>query len=131
MRMLIFLLVLITASCSSSEGEKGVIQIFYIPFGVATYIPITAENIEQSAVKSSELDVSSHMAERLAEILSSASEGGFDEEMIRAKLVWPDSTVVYVDNYGGVKKGTSTLRQLGSDRFSELKDIIEKSTDKK
>ena len=50
MRILIMLLVaVLSAACSEEDEMLDKIEIYYVPIGVETYVPMTPENIQESA----------------------------------------------------------------------------------
>lgn len=121
-----FVVVLVTASCSAGENMVEQVEIYYIPIGVETYVPITVENIESSAARHGELEISNQTIENILSVLGSSVEGEFDSEMLRVKMIFPDGEIIYMDNFGVISSSESGISKLQERSLNEAKGIFER-----
>lgn len=103
------------------RGEMTTIKIFYIPFDVGTYLPVTPENIEDQAQCIFKLSSKDSDIKTLKDILEASKSGSFIDKLVRLKVVSLYSKDVYVDFEGGMKKGSNELEKLTEQSFSKLK----------
>jgi hypothetical protein len=120
--------IFLMASCSPGDGMAGDVEIFYIPIGVETYVPITENNIESSAIRFGNAKESERALERIRIILETASDGEFDDEMLRAKITLPNKEVIYIDNRGGISSSVNGTSKLGEQNLNDLKSVLESVT---
>lgn len=100
------------------------ISICYVPIGVATYVPMTIENIEQHCARVGQVRATDYRYLDLVTALGKAESGVFDKEAVRVKLIGLDSEPVYIDNLGGVSRGARHLR-LSASSLTMVKRLIE------
>jgi hypothetical protein len=130
MRSLIGIIALSGFLQAAYGGDDAVVTICYIPLGVETFIPITAENIDAHCSRIGEVNINNKRILNLQEIIKLAGAGSFDGESVRVKIVVDGSDVIYIDNYGGVRIGELQYR-LDDFSFVRVKNIIEKITKQK
>src|SRR4051794_35350470 len=101
----LLLAVLLNSGCSTTGSAVGpVVQIFYIPIGVETFIPITPENIVEHANATGAVNASSSELARTIALIRQAPAGDFSVTHVRVKMVFPDGGVILIDNVGGVNQ---------------------------
>ncbi|MDP5211332.1 hypothetical protein [Microbulbifer sp. 2205BS26-8] len=133
MKILIALLAVLFASYSAKDSGGGVldlVKIYYVPIGVETYVPMTPENIEDSATSVGEVDPSSRQFKRLLNILYSSSRGQFKVDDLRVKIILPKNEIIYIDNHGGVRLPSSETHKLTYSDLKTVKKILERTTNK-
>lgn len=76
--------------------------IYYIPFGIQTYIPVTTEDIKPRSFY--KLCIRNQKTIKAIEaVMSAKADGVMVKKMVRAKVVMPTSgKVFFVDSTGGV-----------------------------
>ena len=131
MKVLIMIFSLLCVACSSGSKNAIMVDIYYIPIGVETYVPITTGNIESSATYVGRVEESNRNFKKFLELIESSSGRHFDEKKIRGKLVWPDKEVVYIDNNGSVKSSDDGKRLIKKSNLDKAKKMLEKLTVKK
>lgn len=92
-----------TVADASERVARPGIRLYYVPIGSETYVPVTPDSIEPSAVRSGRVDERS--AAELITTIEHAVPGTFDGVMVRVKLVLDDERVIYIDNQGGIRSG--------------------------
>jgi len=104
------------------------IEIFYVPIGVQTYIPITEENIETSASRYGIVDDTSDAFLNIKRILQAAPDGDFNNEMLRVKMIVSEREIIYIDDSGGVLSSINGTSKLSREDVSHIKAILESFT---
>lgn len=128
MKIVNICLILLTFGCQDNFGSMKITNLFYIPIGVETYVPITVENIEEAATKKGSLDLSSKVIKQILSFIDVAEPGIFDNESIRVKLVLSNDSLLYIDNRGGVLIGKIS-KSLNKETLSQVKSLIESQFD--
>lgn len=114
-------------SAGAKETEHS---IYYVPFGAETFVAVTVDNIDECYNRYSDVPLNNPEMREVLSLLSSGSHGVFDREMVRAKLRGGDSRWIYVDNFGGIRMGTSETK-LSSVQFAHLKHVLDRITSKR
>lgn len=125
-----FLIAFAMSSDATSMGEgklAGLAKIYYVPIGAETYVPVNEDNIEDGYVRSTKTDISGREFAALMALIHTAKAGPFKNDNVRVKIVFPDASVIYIDNNGGIKR-SSTQRMLNSVSLGKLKDVLERIT---
>ncbi|WP_142904335.1 hypothetical protein [Exilibacterium tricleocarpae] len=107
------------------------VEIFYVPIGVETYMPMTPENIEESAVFVGEIALTNRRIKKLFKLLGSSSKGEFEIDNLRAKIVLPENKVTYIDNNGGIHSPELETYKLFDSELQAVKKILERVTVKR
>lgn len=85
-------------SCSSPRLKSDYCVLFYLPFEVRTYIPVTIKDIERRCdyikVVTNKNDVV-----QIKKLIIPLNTSVFDENMVRVKLIFKENTF-YVDENG-------------------------------
>lgn len=129
--LLLIMLVLVAPSCLEKKEMADQVKIYYIPIGVETYIPITVENIETFYHRYGEVDLDNRKFKKFLRMINEAAPGNFDGYIIRAKIIFPDDQIIYIDNDGGISFITPDTRKLTSSRLKKAGKILEDLTDPK
>ncbi len=104
------------------------VKIYYIPIGAETYVPITIDNIENYAQKTCVLDYEDRTVRKVLRLLSdSSSDGIFDEQKIRVKIILPTNIVTYVDNYGGIRSTDYVTKKMSDATRTKVTKLLEKA----
>lgn len=137
-KLLLFLFATATLSAGPCINHAGggvmpeqTLKVFYYPFALETFHPITTRDIESRARCRFVLDESSDDARRLLGWTNDIAPGLIDQKFIRVKITASRTDIgdIYVDRLGGVLKAVDNqqgrvdeqvLRQLQSmmDRLS-------------
>jgi hypothetical protein len=115
----------------ASQVTKDCVEIYYVPIGVSTFVPITKHNIEESYVRYGCVSTTDVRFKKLLRILNSSEtkKSEIDNDIIRVKIKFTDSKIIYVDNEGGVEISAAQrkLTISGLDRVTKiLKSITKK-----
>ena len=101
------------------------IRLYYIPFDLETYNPITVNDISKRATYRWLIDSTSKLASRLKVCFDSFEPGDFSGNFVRLRIDGILKLPIFVDREGGVllgKKGEA--KSLTRSAFTELKEII-------
>jgi hypothetical protein len=113
--------VVMLLGCSDAEdamaGAADRITIYYLPFSVETFVPVTIESIEVDARCVFSLDPSAEDIANLREWLARVTEGGFDKKRVRLKMVGLEDDPLYVDADGGLRRAGGKAGRLAPETF--------------
>jgi hypothetical protein len=109
-----------TKADSSDSLRDSSYLIYYIPFNVETYIPVTKSNIEEKSHYKFNIS-SKEFILHIKTMLNAMKEGQFLPKRVRLKLVM-DSIEYFFDSEGGVE---IDRRHFKVDKY-ELEEIIKK-----
>lgn len=109
-------------------GEMKMVKVFYLPFDVATYLPVTPVNIEKEAQCVFRFPFQGDDIKKLKDILNTEKRGNFIDKLVRLKIVGLYSEDVYVDIKGGLRKGNNESKLINR-AFSDLK-VLSKEWEK-
>jgi len=117
---------LLFGAIAYAEENMNDVFVYYLPFDVDTYVPVTTENIvEQSFCKLS-FSESSDVAKSLGYLLTTATSGVFSNKVVRLKVSKPNGVDMFVDTDGGVLiTGDEQHKRLSDDDFTVLKALME------
>ena len=124
----IVIAILALTSCANQFDKSRVVQIYYIPFAVETYAPVTMANIESQHLRHAELHVASREYNTLMVLLRSSDPGTFDNQLVRVKILRANSEPTYVDRNGGMRRASSEA-QINALQVSKLDAFLQKITD--
>ncbi|MFA5677499.1 MAG: hypothetical protein WC953_03695 [Pseudomonas sp.] len=100
------------------------IFIYYYPFELETFSPISEKDIESVARCTLHIPREHRLVKELFSIFEKVEAGEFDSRVVRMKIKSPRSVISYVDQDGGlksvVKSGTSDAK-LTAEGFRLLK----------
>jgi hypothetical protein len=119
------LVAFLLASVSWAESPSfSKASIYYIPFQIETYVPVTQENIREKANYQIEVIDAKSVAALLTIISGGDKTTEFDEMRVRLLLVWDDGKQkTVVDTKGNVLEG-KMRRSLGKAEFGELQNLL-------
>jgi hypothetical protein len=121
--------VVMLLGCSDAEdamaGAADRITIYYLPFSVETFVPVTIESIEVDARCVFSLDPSAEDIANLREWLARVTEGGFDKKRVRLKMVGLEDDPLYVDADGGLRRAGGKAGRLAPETFKALEQFVE------
>ena len=90
-------------ACERDATFEPRAAVSYIPFGIATAVPVTRENIEAMAFRFGTPPQKRSDFQELVRRLSVGPACPFNERLVRAEIVLPDSRdVVFIDDNGCV-----------------------------
>jgi len=112
------------------EDNMESVEIYYVPIGTETYVPITTSNIESMATHIGSLGVESKEIRYILKTVESSKNGTFDSEYVRVKLKLSQNRSFYIDNVGGVSTGTQE-KQLDAKALARLAKMINKKVIKR
>ena len=114
--------------------DSAMLRIHYVPIGIETFTPVTADNVEERGAMCV-VNAPSDVAE-IKRIITSATPAVRDEEIftdmaVRVKIMEKSSEtgerlVAIVENHGPVRIG-STNRVLSGNGLADLKKLIERA----
>ncbi len=125
---------LLASSATQQEGQapptRGVqeartVRLFYLPFGTQTYVPVTRETIEKDATCSFEMDTDSAEALRLRLLLERGENSGFDDRVVRLKVVGLLPNAVFVNQKGESIRGPGHAYRLSDGDFADLGALMQ------
>lgn len=87
---------------SRCAGTDMITLIGLFPFATQTYEPVTRENIEQFANCRVAVALDEPRAAELRRLLTVQTSGGFDNSVVRMKVMGFDVGPLFVDEEGGV-----------------------------
>ena len=106
--------------------SDGVFHLYYFPFYLETFTPITTEDIEERARCKLTLRAGGSDAGELRGILADTETGEFDDRVVRVKVVGLDNGDVFVDKDAGVlRSDTGMAARLTQAAFGKLERLIE------
>ena len=102
-----------------SEDAVGseVTNVYFVPFDVETYVPITRESIECMAHEQWTFS-RAEQSSRLVKFLERGDSAQFDETRVRVKVVAPSATL-FIDAEGVAQRQDATAK-IDRKRFREL-----------
>ncbi len=107
-----------------AETASGV-TIYYLPFAVETFLPVTVDSIEENARCVFSFEPSADQAANLRDWFARVMKDGFDKKRVRLKVVGLENVPFYVDADGGLRKGDSGTGKLKEEAFKALERFIE------
>lgn len=116
---------LLFGAIAYAEENMNDVFVYYMPFDVDTYVPVTTENIEEQSFCKLSFSESSDVAKSLIYLLTKATTGAFSNKVVRLKVSSP-SADIFVDMDGGVLiAGDEQHKRLTGDDFTVLKALME------
>jgi len=117
-------------SCSHGAGAAGEtavseLRVFYLPFSVETFRPVTVDTIERDARCVFSFKPSAQETKELRGDLGGLERGGFDNRRVRLKIVGLEDTAVFIDAIGGVRRRSANVGRLQPGNFKSLEVFIE------
>jgi hypothetical protein len=110
-----------------SPMKSETIRIFYYPFNLQTFRPITTENIEEEAWCRFSMSSDEPDAEALLGLLTQTVDGVFDSRVVRLKVAGHRQRDIYVDiDAGTLEQPSGKQANLTPDAFIRLKDLMER-----
>lgn len=106
------------------EAAPGELTIYYIPFDVETFSPVTVDLIESQASCVFHLSALDPSAQRLRELLSRSADGEFDGRRVRLKAAGLAKAPVFVDADGGLRNESGNESRLEQGNFEALRQIM-------
>jgi len=85
----------------SAQSEESTTKVYFVPFEVETYVPITPETIESQAWEKWTIS-SKEENSRLLRILRGGPEGAYDKNKTRVLIIFGKESY-YVDSSGVVR----------------------------
>lgn len=109
---------------SKIEKSAEMVRIFYFPFYLETFHPITLDNIEEKAM--CKFSISVEEADKILRIFDAASPGEFDNQRVRLKISGLKN-IVFLDADGGLPLDSDNGKSMSLDAkdFQALETLIE------
>jgi hypothetical protein len=108
--------------CTDCRAE-GFMKIYYMPFGIQTYVPVTKEDIEKRALYRLNVPQSSKDAIKILGLLDSGHEtDDFNNQVVRLKVVTSAGRSYYADSMGNVE----ALSKRSRISLNDLEKVIDK-----
>jgi|ETNmetMinimDraft_26_1059896.scaffolds.fasta_scaffold37495_2 hypothetical protein len=101
------------------------VTIYYLPFSVETFLPVTVDSIEEDARCVFSFEPSAEEATNLREWFTRVTKGGLDKKRVRLKVVGLEDDPLYVDAEGGIRRGRSKAGRLEGEAFKALEQFVE------
>jgi len=126
--ILIFMAILLS-SCSkpetNMEDETKVVKIYSIPFSYETYTATSMDNIEKTHMRYGTINTyDTDFKAFLTNMLEMKQCKNFSNKRIRAKFIFYDKRVIYINKTGCVIDSNNTTYQLDNDNFMKVKKLI-------
>ena len=99
---------LLVGSCASNDLGGNVVTVYFIPFEIETYVPITTATIVCEAREKWTITDASQVT-RLTSLLSQGKEAPFNDRRVRVQVSRGNQNY-YIDSEGVVLKGKSSYR---------------------
>ena len=109
---------------NANISDENNLMIFYLPFVLETYMPVTTKNIESLSECKKRILKTSKEASALTKILDRPVEGSFDRYKVRLKIKGLSTDPVYIDQKGGCLIGVRPS-QLSKENFKHLENLME------
>ena len=101
------------------------VTIFYIPFNVHTYVPVTIDSIEKNAACRFVVPRTGKEAGSLRRDLENSTKGKFDNDVVRLKVSGLVEQEVFIDMDGGVLFGRGgEEKRLLESHFTSVKALM-------
>lgn len=126
--LMIICLAMISSSCKevkSSDKARAIMKIYFTPFAIQTYLPMTMDNIQENSIYKIWF-VKNHKQKKLLNLLEARkADKTIDNKLIRLKIDFIESnTVFYVDQNGVVLKDNQYSFIMTSTELKDLEDEI-------
>ena len=120
----------VALSCShgagaASESPVSELTVFYLPFSVETFRPVTVDTIEQDARCVFSFEPSAQEVKELRGYFGVLERGGFDKKRVRLMIVGLEDKAVFMDADGGLRRGSANVGRLQPGTFKSLEVFIE------
>ncbi|MBI1912830.1 MAG: hypothetical protein HYS21_12625 [Deltaproteobacteria bacterium] len=114
------------ATAKMKEDPNIFMKIFFIPFKVSTYIPVTMDHIEERSLNTIWFAKNHVFGEEIKKILeSSRTDKKIDNKIIRLKVEFlEDNHKYYIDQNGIVLKDDKINYLLSKEEMSKLEKSI-------
>lgn len=118
---------IIMGACEADDQRLDeTVVIYYKPFNIGTYLPVTPDNIEQQANCVFRVPRSAIVVREIFSVLSEAPPGKFDYLVVRVKIVVDEHDVTFVDIDGGVLLPVADgERRLDAEGLAHLRSVLE------
>jgi len=120
---------ILLSSCSNPktnmEDERKVVEIYSIPFSYETYAGIDMDNIEKDHIRYGTINTyDTDFKAFLTNVLKMKQCKNFSNTLIRAKFIFYDRRVIYINKTGCVIDSNNTTYQLDSNSLMKIKKLI-------
>ena len=107
------------------EDETKVVEIYSIPFSYETYTAIGMDNIEKAHMRYGTINTyDTDFKAFLTNMLKMKQCKDFSNKRIRAKFIFYDKRVIYINKTGCVIDSNNTTYQLDSNNLMKIKKLI-------
>jgi hypothetical protein len=110
---------LLVGNCNALADEVAIV--YFIPFSVETYVPVTKETVMSHAFEKWTLS-SKREVSQLKELLDDGEESSFNDERVRVVIRF-DNEMYFIDAEGVVLHGKKDVR-LDTKKFIEFRDSL-------
>lgn len=115
-RHLLFVLAVLfyLPGCSAST-ESEEVAINYMTIGPIYFVPYTLEKFNRERGEPARVDPSDPRLREFLALTENAEPAAFNEGRVRARLAHADGSIIYVDNWGGVRLPDKEVRLKEAD----------------
>ena len=107
--------------CSLNAFGKDAVVVYFIPFEIETYVPVTQETIVSSAWEKWTISSKDEIS-YLIELLNSGKKGDFDGKRVRG-FVCINNQNYFIDSNGVVLKGKLSI-QMDKAKFLKFRNSL-------
>ena len=119
-------IVIVLAGKITLAEDHMPLHVFYLHFDVETYAPVTTRTIETAARCRFDIDPTSPDGKLLLELLGAPAVGGFDDAVVRLKIVGLTEGPVFVAKEGGILwEDLGRRGSMGDEKFGRLRNLME------
>ena len=126
---ILIVMAILLSSCSkpktNMEDETKVVELYSIPFSYETYTAIDMDNIEKAHMRYGTINTyDADFKAFLTNMLKMKQCKDFSNKRIRAKFIFYDKRVIYINKTGCVIDSNNTTYQLDSNNLMKIKKLI-------
>lgn len=114
---------LLHTTISQAKENLTELKIFYTPFEIETYSPITPSTIEEQSHCSFQIEFTNDYKNSFYSIFSNLKRDTFDSKRVRLKLIGYGNAPIYVDSQGRISNKTGEYL-LSESQFKDLNKLL-------
>lgn len=120
-----FILFIVIFMLGNDSKADCAVELFYVPIGAETYVPIGIDNIENLATHVGCMRPDDKTLHKLLSLVKSAKEADFDFKRVRVKICLSEDDAIFIDNDGGILID-GVQRSVDGKTLGKLKRLVEK-----
>lgn len=123
---LITIQILVISSFAYAGENRNDVLVYYKPFNIDTFVPVTMKNIDEKAHCKLSFPASSDVVKALSYLITSADNGEFSDMLVRLKVSSADGVNMFVEQDGSVFFSDSNRTgRLSPENFIVLRALME------